>query len=116
MPSFQKRDGLYGAQIITGPASVLLRLELLDARIEDFDIAAYSTEGLYRNPDAATVRARVLEGTDEANEQYGTSLHPWSARYAVEDYNDKCLMLRRAAFAIVERLALYGDGGYEGAS
>lgn len=46
MPSFGKRDGLYGVQIITGPRSVLLRLELLDERIEDVEVAAYTTEGL----------------------------------------------------------------------
>ena len=27
----------------------LLRLELLDERIEDFEVAAYTTEGLYRD-------------------------------------------------------------------
>jgi hypothetical protein len=47
--SFGKRDGLYGVQIITGPRSVLLRLELLDERIEDFEVAAYTTGGLYRD-------------------------------------------------------------------
>ncbi len=50
VPSFSKRDGLYGVQIITGPRSVLLRLELLDERIEGFEVAAYTTEGLYRDP------------------------------------------------------------------
>ena len=114
MPSFGKRDGLYGVQIITGPRSVLLRLKLLPERIEDFEVAAYAPDGLYRNPGPATVRARVLEGTDEANQQYGTSFHPWLARYAVEDFRDECPMLRRAAFSIIERLALFGEGGYDG--
>lgn len=114
MTSFGKRDGLYGVQIITGPRSVLLRLELLSERIEDFDAQAYSTEGHYRDPPLLTVRARILEGTDEANRKYGTSFHPWLARYTVEDYNAECPILRRAAFAIIERLAARGDAGFDG--
>lgn len=116
MPSFSKRDGLYGVQIITGPHSVLLRLELLDAQIEGFEVAAYTTEGLFGDPTPAVVRARVLEGTDEANSEFGTSCHPRLARYAVEDCNDDCLLLRRAAYCVVARLAQVGENGYEGLS
>ena len=116
MPSFSKRDSLYGVQITTGPRSVLLRLQLLDERIEDFEVAAYTTEGLYRDPPPDVVRTRVLEGTDEANGEFGTSYHPWLARYAVEDYNDDCFLLRRAAYCIVARLAQAGENGYEGLS
>jgi hypothetical protein len=114
--SFSKRDGLYGVQIITGPRSVLLRLELLDERIEDFEVAALATDGLYRDPPPEVVRARVLEGIDEANREFGTAFHPWLARYAVEDFNDQCVMLRRAAYAIVQRLAERGEARYEGLS
>jgi hypothetical protein len=116
VPSFGKRDGLYGVQIITGPRSVLLRLELLDERIEDFEVAAYTTEGLYRDPTPDVVRTRVFEGTDEANSEFGTSYHPWLARYAVDDYNDECFILRRAAYCIVARPAQVGESGYEGLS
>ena len=116
MSSFAKRDGLFGVQIITGPRSVLLRLELLDERIEDFEVSAYSTEGLYRDPPPDVVRVRVLEGTDEANRGFGTSFHPWLARYSVEDYSDECFLLRRAAYSIVARLAQAGESAYEGLS
>jgi hypothetical protein len=116
MPSFSKRDGLYGVQIITGPRSVLLRLELLDERIDDFEVAAYTTEGLHRDPTPDVVRSRVFEGTDEANSEFGTSYHPRLARYAVEDYNDECFLLRMAAYCIVARLAQVGESGYEGLS
>jgi hypothetical protein len=114
--SFGKRDGLYGVQIITGPRSVLLRLELLDERIDDFEVAAYTTGGLYRDPPPDVVRTRVLEGTDDANREFATSFHPWLARYAVEDYGDECFLLRRAAYSIVARLAEVGESGYEGLS
>jgi hypothetical protein len=114
--SFGKRDGLYGVQIITGPRSVLLRLELLDERTEDFEVAAYTTEGPYRDPTPDVVRARVLEGTDEANREFGTSFHPWLARYSIEDYSDESFLLRRAAYSIVARLARLGESGYEGLS
>lgn len=116
MSSFSKRDGLYGVRITTGPRSVLLRLELLDERIEDFGVAAYATEGLYRDPTPDVVRVRVLGGTDEANHEFGTSFHPWLARYSIEDYSDECFLLRRAAYSIVARLAQFGESGYEGLS
>jgi hypothetical protein len=116
MPSFGKRDGLYGVQIFTGPRSVLLRLELREERIEDFELAAYTTEELYGDPSPDVVRTRVLEGTDEANREFGTSYHPRLARYAVEDFNDECFILRRAAYCIVARLAKVGERAYEGVS
>ena len=114
MPSFSKRDSLYGVQITTGPRSVLLRLELLDERIEDFEVAAYTTEGLYRDPPPDVVRTRVLEGTDATNREFGTRFDPWLARYAVEEYNGDCFMLRTASYAIVQRLSERGENGYEG--
>jgi hypothetical protein len=114
MPAFHKKEDLYGVQIITGPQSVLLRLRLGSERVADFDAAAYSTEGLYRNVPEATGRARVLEGTDAANREHGTSFHPLWARYTVEAFNDECAILCLAAFAIVERLATCGDEGYNG--
>jgi hypothetical protein len=114
MPGFAKRNGSYVVSIITGPRLVLLRLELRDQRTEAPQVLPLSTEFPYRNPDVETVRVRVLEGTDEANREFGTSLHPWVIRYAVEDFNDSCPMLRYAARAIVERLAQEGEEGYEG--
>lgn len=116
VPSFSKRDGLYGVQIATGPRWVLLRLELLNERIEDFEVSALATDGLYPNPLPEVVRARVREGVDEANHEFGTAFHPWLVRCAVEDFNDHCVMLRLAAYAIVQRLAMGGEGGYEGLS
>lgn len=116
MPSFARLDGLYGVQIITGPTSVLLRLELLGERIEDFEVAPYMTEGQFRVPAPGLVRARLLEGTDEANREFGTSHHPWLARYAIDDDSDECFLLRRAAYCIVARLARSGEDGYQGPS
>jgi hypothetical protein len=111
--TFSKHDDLFGVSIITGPRSVRLQLALLDERIEDFEIAALWTGRLYRDPPPEVVRARVLEGTDAANREFGTRFHPWLARYAVEDYNDECFMLRGAFYAVVQRLAEYGESGYE---
>jgi hypothetical protein len=112
--TFTKHDGLFGVSIITGPRSVLLRLVLLEERIRDFEVAALRAEGLYRDPPPDVVRARVLEGTDAANREFGTRFHPWLARYAVEDYNDDCFILRTASYAIVQRLSEHGESGYEG--
>ena len=112
--TFSKHDDLFGVPIFTGPCSVLLRLVLLDERIEDFEVAALSTEGFYRDPPPDVVRARVLEGTDAANREFGTRFDPWLARYAVEEYNGDCFMLRTASYAIVQRLSERGENGYEG--
>jgi hypothetical protein len=116
MANFWKRDGRYGVQIITGPRSVWLQMVMMSERIDEIEVAAAAIGGLQRNPSAATVRARLLEGTDEANHLYRTAWHPWAADYAVDDYNDECVMLRRAAFAIVERLATQGEQAYGGDS
>jgi hypothetical protein len=113
MSRFSKRDGLYGVETITGPRSVILRLELRPERNEFPEVVPLFTQFPYRDPDPATVRARVLEGTDEANREFGTSLHPWMVKYAVEDYRDECPVLRYAARAILERLAQQGESGYE---
>lgn len=116
MPSFSRGEGRYRVSIITGPQSVWLELELLDERIEDFEVTARYTGGLHRDPPPDIVRARVQEGTDEANREFGTSFHPWLARYAVDAYSEECFILRRAAYAIVTRLAQRGDDGYDGLS
>jgi hypothetical protein len=58
--------------------------------------------------DACRSIPRQVPGPD------GTSFHPWVARYAVEDFRDECPMLRWAAFAVVERLVLCGESGYDG--
>lgn len=114
MPEFSRLNGLYGISVVTGPRWLVLRLEFLEERNDDFEVAASAVDGLYRKPDPAKVRACVLEGTDAANKQYGTSLHPWLARYSGDALNDNCTMFRDAAFAIVERLAQRGEAGYEG--
>ena len=113
MARYAKLDGFYGVTIITGPRSVHLKLDLRGDRTSVPEVVPLSTEFPYRNPDAATVRARVLEGTDEANKEFGTSYHPWVVRYAVEDFNEHCCLLRRAAQYIVQRLAEKGESGYE---
>jgi len=60
------------------------------------------------------VRARLLEGTDEANLQLGSQLYPESAVYAAVGCSEEVFSnLRRAAFAIVDRLARCGEGKYE---
>src|SRR4051812_23742510 len=113
MASYFKRNGQYGVQMITGPRLIILLLELLPERIDDPEVHAISTEYPYRNPDVATVQTRVLEGTDAANQEHGTAFHPWSIKFAVEDFSDACNLLRHAAHSIVDRLADQGENGYE---
>jgi hypothetical protein len=113
VPSFTKTDsGLYCVEIITGARSVYLRLELQGERTQLPQVRPLVPGGLYRSADVETVRARVLEGTDEANREFGTAFHPSVIRYAVEDFHAECPMLRWAARAIVGRLAQLGESGY----
>jgi hypothetical protein len=116
MPRFRRSDGRYRVSIITGPQSALLELELFAERIEAFAVEDLPSGRLDRDLSPEVVRARVLEGTDAANREFGTTFHPWLARYVVESYSEECSILRRAAHAIVERLARHGDDGYDGMS
>lgn len=113
MPYFSKRNGVYEARNITGPRSVLLRLELGAERSERPHVTVLRPDARFGDPDPDAVRAAVLSGTDEANATFGTAYHPRVVQYAVD--NDRpAHLLRRAAWAIVERLAERGESGFEG--
>jgi len=113
MPSFARHDGLYGAVIITGPRSVLLRLAFGPERVESPVLAILRPDARFGDPVSDVVQAAVLAGVAEANAALGTDLHPQRVEYSV-DNDGECILLRRAAFAIVARLAERGEGGYDG--
>lgn len=95
-------------------APVILRLEFAEERVDDFPVAAGCIDEIFCELDSAIVRVRILEGTDKANLQLGTKFNPKSATYIViGSSEDVFANLCRAAFAIVERLALCGESRYE---
>jgi DinB superfamily len=67
MPSFARRNGLYGTQIITGPRSVLLRLALGPERVEFPVLVVLRPDARFGDPVPEAVRTAVLAGAAEAS-------------------------------------------------
>lgn len=108
MPILFRRGHYFGAQYITGPECLLLYLDLQDERIEDPIVSALNEDRLYGNPNDTDVRAAVLAGTDEANNEHGTNWHPLEIRYSYSSWNKGCTLMRWAAKAIVDQLVTQG--------
>jgi hypothetical protein len=101
-----------GAQYITGPPCLLLLLDLQDERIGDPFVVPRNEDQLDGNPDVGSVRAAVLAGTDEANNDHGTSWHPLEIRSSFSSWDKSCNLMRWAAKAIIERLATQGSESF----
>lgn len=113
MLHFSTGNGTYSVQVIGGPARAYLTLQLGSERVDNPDISPRVVGEPYHDVEPERVIARVLEGTDAANREHGTSHHPQRIWYAVEDWPERRL-LTVAARAIVSRLAVFGDAGYVG--
>ena len=107
MINFGKLGDRYWASITSTLGSALLEVDLDDERTEDFEVIALSAK---RSP--AMVRARVLEGTDLANWEFGTNFQPRQARYAIINLAG-AFLLPLVAYAVVRQLATHGEVGYE---
>ena len=113
MPSFSRRGNLFGTMLITGPRSVLLRLEIGPEPNEHPEVLVLAPDERFGDPDPEIVRAAVLDGAARANNALGTALHPQRIEYQMD--NDRlATLLWRAAKEIVTRLAERGPSGYEG--
>ena len=101
------RKGHYlAAQIITGPQHLLLLLDLADERIADPFVSAIDVCPVYGRPTDEAVRAAVLAGTDRANAEFGTSLHPLEVRFSYSGYDcERCSLSGAAAYNIVRAVA-----------
>jgi hypothetical protein len=110
--SFFKRQHYYGAQYITGPQYLVLLLDLQNERIDDPYVVALGEDGLYETFPEENVRSAVLEGTDAANRQCNTNIHPLEIRYFFSSYDKTCRLMRGAAKAIVEELARKGPENF----
>ena len=109
-----RREHYYVTRWTTGPQDLLLMLDLESERIADPFVTALDVCSIYGNPDDATVRAAVLDGTDEANSAFGTSWHPLEMKYSYSGYDTKhCRLMARAAFEIVKEVAQRGPAGIE---
>jgi hypothetical protein len=105
---FENKGNRYSIQIVTGPRSVLLSLVVQSERTEAPVVEWIADRYPYRSPEEDVIRRAVLEGTDAANAENHTNFHPAEIVCAVESWDDGSALIRRAAHAIVERLALQG--------
>jgi hypothetical protein len=99
-------EGCYTARVVTGPQDLWRRLALADERIADPDVTVADVCPVYGRPAAEVVRAAVLAGTDRANAEFGTSLHPLEIRFAYSGWNnERCGIAEAAAYEIVRAVA-----------
>jgi len=77
-------------------------LDLADERLADPDVTAIHVCPVYGRPADEVVRAAVLAGTDRANAEFGTNLHPLDIRFSYSGWNnERCSIARGAAYEIV---------------
>ncbi len=101
-------------QYITGPQSLLLRLDLQLERIDDPFVTALNVCQLYGNPLDEVVRTAVLRGTDEANAEFGTHWHPLEIQYSYSGYDtEHCKIMGSAAYNVVKEIAAHGVEGIQ---
>ena len=112
--NFTRRDPFFGVTIITGPRSVYLLLAIRGERTETPRVVPLGTVVPRLSMNDSRVRDAVLEGTDEANAGCCTAFHPAEIKFAMETWAGDYSLLRRAARAIVERLATQGPDRYAG--
>lgn len=115
MPGVSRKGAYFVTRFTTGPQDLLLMLDLADERIADPFVTCIAPCALYRQPDDAVVRAAVLAGTDQANAECGTSLHPLEIRYWYSGYDAaRCSLFTRAAHEIVSQVHQRGLAGIGG--
>lgn len=106
MESVGRNGHYFATRITTGPQDLLLLLDLADERIVDPFVSAIDVCPVYGRPTDEAVRAAVLAGTDRANAECGTSLHPLEVRFSYSGYDsERCSLAGRAAYNIVRAIA-----------
>lgn len=106
MPSVWQQGDYFGTRYITGPQILLLLLDLQPERIADPDVTALDACPIYGPTPDEAVRAAVLDGTDRANAQFGTNLHPFDIRYSYSGWDtERCALASWAAYNIVQAVA-----------
>ncbi|WP_157469822.1 hypothetical protein [Gemmata sp. SH-PL17] len=81
-------------------------LDLVDERLTDPYVTAIDVCSVYGCPTEEVVRAAVLAGTDRANAEFGTNLHPLEIRFSYSGWNnERCSIAGAAAYEIVRAIA-----------
>ncbi len=96
----------YVTSIVTGPQYLRLMLDLADERLVDPYVTAVDVCPVYGCPTEEVVRAAVLGGTDRANAEFGTNLHPLEIRFSYSGWdNERCNIAGWGAYEIVRAIA-----------
>ena len=106
MPGVWRQGEYFGTRYITGPQILTLLVVLADERVADPDVTALYVCPLYGPTAAEVVRTAVLAGTDRANAEFGTSLHPLDIRYSYSGWDtQRCNLADWAGYNIVRAVA-----------
>jgi hypothetical protein len=101
-----KQGHYFVTRIITGPEFLLLMLDITDERIADPLVSALNVCPVTGRPDDSVIRTAVLSGTDRANGEFGTKLHPLEVRFSYSSWTGgKCEIAGIAAYNIVRAIA-----------
>jgi len=113
MPSFSRSGEFYGASLITGPSSALVRVRFAPNHDGPPVVTVLAADDRYGNPPDADVASNVAAAVQQANDKFGTSLIPAEIAYQC-DNDGMCHLIRRCAYIIVRRIAEVGDGEFVG--
>ncbi|MEL6107329.1 MAG: hypothetical protein AAFU85_14920 [Planctomycetota bacterium] len=113
MPSFSRSGEFYGASLITGPSSTLVRVRFCPDHSGPPSVTVLAPDCRYGNPADADVAASVAAAVMQANEKFGTALIPAEVAYQ-SDNDGMCHLIRRCAYTIVRRIAEVGEEGFPG--
>lgn len=113
MPSFSRSGEFYGASLITGPRSALVRVRFSPDHVGPPAVAVLAPDARFGNPPDADVASNVVAAVQQANDKFGTSLIPADIAYQC-DNDGLCHLIRRCAYIIVRRIAEVGDDDFVG--
>jgi len=113
MPSFSRHNDFFGASVITGPRSALVRLRFADDQDGPPTVTMLAADERYGNPSDAEVAASVSSAIDRAKARFGASYRAAAIQYQCD--NDLlCHLIGRAAYLVVARLVEVGEDNFVG--
>ena len=113
MPSFSRHNNFFGASLITGPSSALVRLRFADDHDGPPAVMVIASDAHFGNPPDAKVAASVSSAVDRANARFGVSYRAAEIQYQ-SDNDAMCHLIGRAAYLIVARLVDVGVDNFVG--
>ncbi|QEG24835.1 hypothetical protein [Mariniblastus fucicola] len=113
MPSFSRSGEFYGASLITGPSSALVRVRFSPEHVGPPIVNVLAADARFGNPPDRDVASAVADAVQQANGDFDTRLIPAEIAYQC-DNDGLCYLIRRCAYIIVRRIAEVGDDEFIG--